>query len=162
MATLNPNVDTVPYPCMHYMEAKESCCFFVQKKLTLSASALEFRPPPSGLKQQENKKPPQEPSIRPPLNQQKRKNSQDPVPHWCWSPTKALGAGERFLCGGGGFRCTTSGLGRFWCLKGLTADAETWRGRPKVKSGKKNGEGPPAQNFSSVFVEAEVHELTPD
>ena len=123
----------------------------VQKKLTFSAMALEFRPPPSGLKQQANKKPPQEPSIRPPLSQQKRKNSQDPVPHWCWSPTKALGAGDRFLCGRGGFRCTTSGLGR---LKGLTADAETCRGRPKPKSGKKKGEGPPAQNFSSLFVEA--------
>ena len=147
---------------------------FVQKKLTFTAMAFEFRPPPSALKQQANKKPPQDPSICPPLNQQKRKNSQDPVPHWCWSPTKALGAGERFrfepepaggegrVAEGVGFRffpgfpVPETEVGRCLNGTGLTADTDTWRGRPNPKSGKKNGLGPPVQNFSSLLEAAEV------
>ena len=69
--------------------------FIVQKRLTSSTRTSEYRPDPSGLKQQENKKPPHAPRTIPPLSQQKRTNSQDPAEHWCWSPTKNLGAGER-------------------------------------------------------------------
>ena len=48
------------------------------------------------------RKPPHPPSTTPPCSQQKRKNSQDPVRHWAWSPTKSLscwGRGRRLRVG---------------------------------------------------------------
>jgi len=46
-----------------------------------------------GLLQQDIRNPPHDPSTTPPCNQQKRKNSQEPVMHWLWSPTKNLSLG---------------------------------------------------------------------
>ena len=99
----------------------------------------EYRPP-SGLKQQANKNPPQAPCTIPLLNQHVKTNSQDPVAHWCWSPTKNLGAGER-----GGDRCRGI-LGE----NGLTTAADGLGGPNML--GKKNGEGPLPQNFSSLHM----------
>ena len=90
--------------------------------------------------------------MMPPLNQQKRTNSQDPVPHWCWSPTKNFGcAGDVFWRGGcdewsgcgGCWDC----IGR-WPLNGLTTAADGLGGAKIL--GKKNGDGPDPQNFSSL------------
>ena len=52
-----------------------------------------------GLLQQDWRKPPHPPSTTPPASQQKRKNSQDPVRHRSWSPTKnlSLGGGRLLL-----------------------------------------------------------------
>ena len=125
---------------------------FVQKKLTFEARILEFSPPPSGRRQQEKRKPPQFPSMMPPPSQQKRKNSQDPTPHWCWSPTKVLEE-----CAEWELRGTDWGrLKEVWWCSGagfLTADAGTGRGRKNPeKSGKKKGLGPPQTLSSSQLV----------
>ena len=50
-----------------------------------------------GLLQHDIRNPPHPPSTTPPCNQQNRKNSQEPVMHWLWSPTKNLSLGGGLL-----------------------------------------------------------------
>ena len=85
-----------------------------------------------GLLQQDIMNPPHPPSTIPPCIQQNRKNSQEPVRHWLWSPTKNLSRGGGALLRNPGrvkknLSCVfhESGLGPYWYWSLLTrAEAE--------------------------------------
>ena len=123
-----------------------------------------------GLLQQDIINPPHPPSTIPPCNQQKRKNSQDPVKHWAWSPTKnlSLGGGARLRKPGRvkknlSFVFQASGRGPCWKSSLLTRAEAEGRNSPKVSSfsSPKKSSSSPKKSLRSSLLSGELWRPTP-